>query len=46
MDDHLNIHNVIDKFHEIGKENIKSFDFIDSFEKYIIEYFYDGITVG
>lgn len=44
LDEELNIHNVIEIFHEIGKEKIKSFGFIDSFDKYIVEYFYDGIT--
>lgn len=45
LDDNLNIHNVIDIFHEIGKETIKNLLSIDSFEKYIIDYFYDGISV-
>ena len=46
LGDNLNIHNTIEIFHQIGKEQIKSFDFIDSFDKYIIEYFYDGITIN
>ena len=46
LDEELNIHNTIEKFHQIGKEQIKSFGFIDSFDKYIIDYFYDGITIN
>jgi len=46
LDDGLNIHNTIEIFHEIGKENVFSFEFLDSFDKYIIDYFYDGITIN
>ena len=45
LDDTLNIHNTIERFHQIGKEKVKSFDFLDSFDKYIVDYFYDGITI-
>jgi len=44
-DENLNIHNAIDKFHLIGKEQIKSFQFLDKFDKYIVDYFYEGITI-
>jgi hypothetical protein len=46
LDENLNIHNAIEKFHIIGNENIKSFEFIDKFDEYIIDYFYDGITIN
>ncbi len=46
LDDELNIHNVIEKFHQIGKEELKSLGILDSFDNYIVEYFYDGITVS
>lgn len=45
LDEELNIHNTIERFHEIGKENLLSLQFIDAFDKYIIGYFYDGITL-
>ncbi|WP_422005400.1 DEAD/DEAH box helicase [Roseivirga pacifica] len=41
----LNIHNTIELFHKIGRDQILDMEFIDSFDKYIIEYFYEGITV-
>src|SRR5690606_30501312 len=44
LDESLNIHNTIDIFHQIGKDQVKSFDFLDAFDKYIVDYFYDGIT--
>ncbi|GGE49204.1 RAD3-like DEAD/DEAH box helicase [Pedobacter psychrotolerans] len=44
--DNLNIHNTIEIFHEIGREKIKSFNFIDAFDEYILDYFYDGITIS
>ncbi len=44
LDEELNIHKAIEMFHNIGKEKIFSL-FIDDFDKYIIEYFYDGITL-
>lgn len=43
-DDQLNIHNTIDIFHKIGKETMLSQNNIDSFDRYILEYFYDGIS--
>jgi hypothetical protein len=46
LDENLNIHNAIEIFHKIGNENIKSFEFIDKFDEYIIDYFYDGITIS
>lgn len=45
LDETLNIHNAIEMFHQIGKETILAKQFLDTFDKYIIEYFYDGITL-
>ncbi|TDB59514.1 DEAD/DEAH box helicase [Arundinibacter roseus] len=45
-DENLNIHNTIEIFHRIGKEQINSFQFFDKFDKYIVDYFYDGITIN
>ena len=46
LDEELTIHKTIEKFHEIGKSNILSKPFFDEFDKYIVEYFYDGITLA
>ena len=46
LDEELTIHLAIEKFHQIGKENILSKQFLDDFDKYIVEYFYDGITLS
>ena len=45
LDEQLTVHGTIPIFHEIGKENLLSRQFLDEFDKYILEYFYDGITV-
>lgn len=45
QDGELTIHSAILKFLEIKKENILSNSFLDEFDKYILEYFYDGITL-
>ena len=37
---------IISKFKEIGKENLIQVIEASDFEKYIIDYFYDGITAG
>jgi len=44
LDEGLTIHKVVENFHQIGRESLLSQSFFDSFDKYIIEYFYDGIT--
>ena len=41
----LTIHIAIEKFNELGKELILNLSIWDEFDKYIIDYFYDGITV-
>ena len=42
----LTLHKVIELFNKIGKEKLyEKVDFED-FDKYIIEYFYDGITIN
>lgn len=42
-DKELDIHNVINLFHEIECENLIRLVDLDDFDKYILEYFYDGI---
>lgn len=46
LDENLNIHSAIDLFHQIGREQINSLPFLDKFDKYIVDYFYDGITIN
>jgi hypothetical protein len=41
----LNIHNSIALFHKMGKEYFMELPFFDWFDKYIINYFFDGITI-
>jgi hypothetical protein len=46
VDKELNIHSAIELFKKIGKEEmIKRVQF-DDFDKYILEYFYDGIRIN
>ncbi|WP_337968050.1 DEAD/DEAH box helicase [uncultured Flavobacterium sp.] len=45
-DKELNIHNTIELFNKIGIEKILSINNLTTFDKYIIEYFYDGIRVN
>jgi hypothetical protein len=45
-DKNLNIHNTIELFNKIGVERILSINNLTSFDRYIIEYFYDGILVN
>jgi hypothetical protein len=45
LDENLNIHIAIDRFLRIGKVYINSLQFLDDFDRYIIDYFYDGITL-
>lgn len=45
LDSELTIHSAIEKFQQIGFNKLtSSIDDFDLFDKYIIEYFYDGIT--
>ncbi|MNR36254.1 hypothetical protein D3C85_1541520 [compost metagenome] len=44
-DEQLTIHSTLEIFKGIGLEEIKAYSFLDSFDKYIIEYFYEGITL-
>ncbi len=44
-DKELNIHNVIDLFHKIEFENLIRLVVLDDFDKYILDYFYDGIKI-
>ena len=41
----LTLHDVITIFHKIGLQQVKEFDFFNDFDRYILDYFYDGITV-
>jgi len=45
-DPDLTIHGVINRFHQLGKERVLELGIFDKFDKYIISYFYDGITVN
>lgn len=45
LDEELTIHKTIERFSQIGKENLLSRQFLDEFDKYILDYFFDGITV-
>lgn len=45
-DNDLTIHNVIEKFNRIGKEaTIERTKELDDFDKYILDYFFDGIKI-
>ena len=46
LDRSLNIHNTIEIFNKIGIEQIKDTVLLDSFDLYILEYFYDGIRIN
>jgi len=46
-DSELTIHKVVEKFNEIGKEStIKRTNNLDEFDKYILNYFFDGIKIS
>lgn len=45
-DESLNIHSMIEQLHKVGSNSIKECYFIDSFDEYIIDYFFDGITAN
>lgn len=45
-DQELTIHSVIDEFNSIGIENIKDRVDLDEFDKYILDYFYNGIQIN
>lgn len=45
-DNELTIHSVVEKLNEIGKEHtIERTNNLDAFDKYILEYFFDGIKI-
>jgi len=45
-DKELTIHSVIEQFNKIGKEmTIERTSNLDEFDKYILDYFFDGITI-
>lgn len=43
---YLTIHSIIERFKEIGQDFILSQHYFDEFDKYIIEYFFDGISTN
>lgn len=45
LDQKLNIHSAIDIFKKLNKDKLYSMKCMDDFDKYIIDYFYDGITL-
>lgn len=45
LENDCSINEVIDKFQEIGKEKVIEAINASNFEKYIVEYFFDGITI-
>jgi len=45
FDDRLTIHSVIKKFIELSLIRLLELDIFDEFDKYILKYFYDGITI-
>ena len=44
LDRDLTIHSAIGKFHKL-EEKIKNEEYLDNFDRYIVNYFYDGITI-
>lgn len=42
----LTLKKAISMFHEIGKQEVMEIANLDGFERYILEYFYDGISVS
>lgn len=44
FEDGLDIHSAIQQFKDLGCERVKSIEGIDDFDKYIIDYFFDGIN--
>ena len=46
-DNELTLHNALDKFRAIGKDNLfQQVSGLDDFDQYIIDYFYDGISLS
>lgn len=43
LQDELNIHTALDTLNQIGVERIKNINGLNDFDKYIIDYFFDGI---
>lgn len=44
LDNDLTLHGAVEVFTKIGKQKMLSYVFWDDFDKYIVDYFYDGIT--
>ena len=46
-DNELTLHDALDKFRVIGKNNLfQQVSGLDDFDRYIIDYFYDGISLS
>ena len=46
-DEDLSLHDALDKFREIGKDNlVQRVSGLEDFDRYIINYFYDGISLS
>lgn len=46
LEEGLNIHSVLDRFNEIGLDTVLEIDGLIDFDKYILDYFYDGIKTN
>ena len=46
LDPEITIHSTIKAFHSIGIEQLLSVESLDVFDKYILDFFYDGITLN
>lgn len=44
LDEKLDLHSAIHKFLHTGKEAALAVSLLDDFDKYVLEYFYDGIS--
>lgn len=45
LDENLDLHSAVKKFQELGQETVCSTPGLDDFDKYILKFFYDGITL-
>ena len=45
-DETLTLHKAIDKFKIVGRDAMLLESYFDEFDRYILEYFYSGITIG
>ncbi|MFC6101235.1 DEAD/DEAH box helicase [Olivibacter domesticus] len=45
FDEQLTIHGALEIFKKVNIAEIKQYTFLDSFDKYILDYFYEGVTL-